>query len=127
MRWDVQSQKVDEWVTHKEGTRWPCPECGVMTSLYDQAPKRTCRHQDSCQFKTLLDARPLRINCREHGVRQVHLSWVEENSRVTLLFEQLAIDVLRESDILGVTRILRISWDEAWHIMERMVNRGKYL
>jgi transposase len=41
-----------------------------------------------------------------------------------LLFERLAIDVLRECDILGATRILRISWDEAWHLMERAVKRG---
>src|SRR4030043_318346 len=38
--------------------------------------------------------------------------------------ERLAIDVLRECDILGATRILRISWDEAWHLMERAVKRG---
>jgi transposase len=41
-----------------------------------------------------------------------------------LLFERLAIDVLRECDILGATRILRISWDEAFHLMERAVKRG---
>ena len=32
--------------------------------------------------------------------------------------------MLRESDVLGATRILRISWDEAWHILERAVARG---
>jgi len=44
--------------------------------------------------------------------------------RFTLLFEWLAIDMLRESDILRATRILRISWDEAWHILERAIERG---
>jgi transposase len=33
--------------------------------------------------------------------------------------------VLRETDVLGATRILRISWDEAWHILERAVKRGQ--
>jgi transposase len=121
---DVKNQRVDVWATHQEGIRWPCPECGAMTSLYDHAPERTWRHLDSCQFKTFLHARPPRITCKDHGVRQVRLPWSEENSRFTLLFERLAIDVLRESDILGATRILRISWDEAWHLMERAVNRG---
>jgi transposase len=37
----------------------------------------------------------------------------------------LAIDVLRETDITGATQILRISWDEAWHLMERAVARGQ--
>jgi transposase len=40
-----------------------------------------------------------------------------------VLFERLAIDVLRIYDIKGVTKILRISWDEAWHIMEKAVSR----
>jgi transposase len=52
------------------------------------------------------------------------LPWADAKARFTLLFERLAIDVLRESDILGATRILRISWDEAWHILERAVERG---
>lgn len=121
---DVENQRVDVWATHQEGIRWPCPECGVLASLYDHAPERGWRHLDSCQFKTFLHARPPRIKCKEHGVRQVRLSWAEESSRFTLLFERLAIDVLRECDILGATRILRISWDEAWHLMERAVKRG---
>jgi hypothetical protein len=37
----------------------------------------------------------------------------------------LAIDVPKETDVRGATRILRISWDEAWHLMERAVRRGR--
>lgn len=44
---------------------------------------------------------------------------------VHLLFEHLAIDVLRQCDVSGATRILRISWDEAWRLMERAVTRGR--
>jgi transposase len=50
--------------------------------------------------------------------------WAEPRSRFTLLFERLAIDVLTETDVLGAAQILRISWDEAHHIMERAVERG---
>jgi transposase len=45
-------------------------------------------------------------------------------SRFTIAFERHAIDVLLEADILGSTRLLRISWDEAWNLMERAVARG---
>jgi len=64
------------------------------------------------------------VNCKEHGVRQVRLPWADARAHFTALFERLAVDVLRESDVLGATRILRVSWDEAWHIMERAVERG---
>ena len=121
---DLVNQRVDVWAGHQDDLRWPCPECGAMMPLYDHASERIWRHLDSCQFKTFLHARPPRVNCTEHGVRQVRLPWANAKARFTLLFERLAIDVLRESDILGATRILRISWDEAWHILERAVERG---
>ncbi|HUT43093.1 MAG TPA: ISL3 family transposase [Desulfobacterales bacterium] len=122
---DVKQQRVDIWANHPEGISWPCPECGVKLSVYDHAPERVWRHLDSCQFKTLLHARIPRINCLTHGVKQVSVPWADARARFTSLFERLAIDVLKESDITGATRILRLSWDEAWHIMERAVQRGK--
>src|SRR5207247_1981060 len=64
-------------------------------------------------------------NCPEHGVRQVPLPWAEARSRFTSLFERLAIEVLLATDVSGATRILRISWDEAWAILERAVARGQ--
>src|SRR4029077_12401030 len=36
-----------------------------------------------------------------------------------------AIDVLLETDVLGGSRLLHLSWHEAWHIMERAVARGQ--
>ena len=120
----IQEQRVDVWAGHAEGLRWPCPSCGAELPLYDHSEERAWRHLDSCQFKTFLHAQPPRVKCPEHGVRQVRLPWAEPRARFTVLFERLAIDVLKETNLLGATRILRISWDEAWHIMERAVERG---
>jgi transposase len=102
-----------------------CPDCGAELPVYDHAEERAWRHLDSCQFKTFLHARPPRVRCAEHGVRQVRLPWAEPRSRFTILFERLAVDVLRECDVSGATRILRVSWDEAWGLMERAVRRGQ--
>lgn len=66
-----------------------------------------------------------RVHCGEHGVVQVRVPWAEPRSRFTLRFERLAIDVLGQCDVTGATKILRISWDEAWGIMERAVKRGR--
>jgi transposase len=105
--------------------RWACPECGHELALYDHADERVCRHLDSCQFWTYLHARTPRIDCPTHGVRQVRLPWAEARARFTTLFERLAIDLLGAADTLAAARILRISWDEAWHILERAVARGQ--
>ena len=122
---DVKQQRVDVWAAHGENAVWQCPECKKESAMYDHAEERLWRHLDSCQFKTFLHARIPRIKCTEHGVLQVLVSWAEPKSRFTVLFERLAIDVLRECDVTGATRILKISWDEAWNIMERAVERGK--
>jgi transposase len=79
---------------------------------------------DSCQFQTFLHARPQRVDCPEHGVRQARLPWAEPHSRFTLLFERFAIDVLRQTNTQAARAILGISWDEAWHLAERAVQRG---
>ena len=44
-------------------------------------------------------------------------------SRFSVLFERLAIDVVKECDVEGASRP-RLGWDEAWHLMDRAVARG---
>jgi transposase len=121
----VKEQRVEVWAGHADSARWPCPECAAPLPLYDHAEERAWRHLDSCQFQTYLHARPPRVQCPTHGVRQARLPWAAPRARFTTLFERLAIDVLRETDVQGATRILRISWDEAWEIKRRAVARGR--
>jgi transposase len=122
---DIRGERVDVWAVHEEGLRWVCPECRTELAIYDHAPERIWRHLDTCQFKTFLHARVPRVECPTHGVKQVSIPWAEAKSRFTALFERLAIDMLQVSDIEGASKILRVSWDEAWGIMERAVARGK--
>ena len=125
MELNVTGQCVEVWAEHPEGASWPCPHCARGLPLYDHAEERTWRHLDSCQYQTHLHARIPRVACGEHGVVQVTVPWAEARSRFTLLFERLAIDVLGQCDVTGATKILRVSWDEAWGIMERAVTRGR--
>jgi len=120
----VKDKRVDVWADHRSGVRLACPECARELPVYDHAEERSWRHLDSLQFLTYLHARPPRVRCPEHGTRQVALPWAEPFSRYTTLFERLAIEVLAECDVLGASRLLRLSWDEAWRLMERAVARG---
>ena len=121
---DVSGQRIDVKLAHKRGRRWPCPECGEACGLHDHAEERTWRHLDSCQFLTFIHAAIPRVDCRDHGVRQVRVPWAEPNSRFTLLFETLAIRLLLEASNSAVARLLGISWDEAQGIKARAVERG---
>jgi len=122
---DIARQHVEVHVGHPAGQRFACPECGCELGVYDHLGERVWRHLDSCQFLTYLHARPPRVSCPEHGVRQVTLPWAQVGSRFTNLFETLAIDVLQAANVKKAAAILRITWDEAWHLMERAVSRGR--
>lgn len=122
---DMTRGHVDVLVGHAKGVRVPCPECGQELAVYDHSAERTWRHLASCQFMTYLHASPPRVACPEHGVRQAHLPWAEVSSRFTRLFEALALNVLLAATVERAAELLRISWDQAWHLMERAVGRGR--
>lgn len=123
---DVEQRRVIVTVAHPEGTKFCCPECGAALACYDHAPEREWRHLDTMQFQTILKARVPRVNCPEHGVKQVSVPWAEKGSHFTLLFERLAIDVLLATQtVTGAMAILGTKWDQTWGIIERAVARGQ--
>jgi len=122
---NMSEQRVDVYVSHPARQQFACPTCGCELGVYDHQPERTWRHLDSMQFLTFLHARPPRVSCPDHGVHQVDLPWAQAGSRFTHLFEALAVDVLLAANVSRAADILRISWDEAWHLMERAVQRGR--
>jgi transposase len=123
---DVDLQLDDgEVVVSVEADRqlWGCPECGKKMRIHDYATRRW-RHLDSCQFKTILEARVPRVKCMEHGTVTVKVPWAEKHGRFTLLFERLALDVLRDCSIEAARKYLRVSWDEMDYIKQKAVDRG---
>ena len=116
--------EVHVYLEHHEQVNWPCPECGAPCKLHDHQPERQWRHLDTCQYQTILHARPPRAGCGEHGARAVKLQWAEASSRFTALFEALAIEWLKEASKKAVAGQLGLSWDEIHGIMERAVKRG---
>jgi transposase len=129
--WEVRDVKLDlkggevrVMVAAKLGATFSCPECGKPCPGYDTR-QRSWRHLDTCQFKTILVADVARVNCDEHGVKQVHVPWAEPGSGFTALMEAVVIDWLRSlASIKAVAGQLRLSWDEVDGIMGRAVKRG---
>lgn len=116
---------IDVFLGHRKRVPFACPECQMPLPLYDHAPSRSWRHLDHGGYLTWLHARVPRVFCLEHGIRRVQVPWALPEARCTIAFESHAIDVMLETTILGATRLLQISWDEAWNLMERAVARGK--
>jgi transposase len=119
------AQRVEIRLEWQEGRRPCCPECGREVGIHDWAPERAWRHLDTMQFETILRARTPRCNCPEHGVKTVTVPWAEPHGRFTALFERWAVAVLLAArSVTQAAGLLRLSWDEVHHIMERAVRRG---
>ena len=123
---DTEAQQVDVFVGHAGGMSFCCPECVRSCPVYDHTAERQWRHLDTIQFKKMLHAKPPRVECQEDGIKQASLPRAGKNSRFTLLFERLAIDVLLATQtVKGAQAILGTTWDETWHILRRAVARGQ--
>jgi len=119
----MQESTVRVRVGHEPGARFVCPECAEQCPTHDHRHRRW-RHLDTCGFTTLIEAEVPRIRCEQHGVRQIQVPWAEAGSQFTALFEAMAISWLAACALSEVAEKLRISWDEAWGIMSRAVDRG---
>lgn len=124
VRLEAETENIEVFLRHRSNARFRCPECGALLPLYDHVPLRRWRHLDHGSWLTWLQARIPRVSCLFHGIRQVSLPWALPGARCSLAFEKHAIATLLETDVLGASRLLRISWDEAWGFMERAVGRG---
>lgn len=120
---DPKAEEVRVLIEAVAGTRFPCPQCKQPCPGYDSR-RRSFRHLDTCQFKTLLDADVPRIQCAEHGVLQIDIPWAEPNSGFTALMEALIIDWLQETSIQAVSRRMHLTWDQIDGVMQRAVRRG---
>jgi transposase len=119
----AQQEEVRVTIEAQGSARFTCPSCDKPCPRYDSR-RRSWRHLDTCQFRTLLVADVPRVECPEHGVVQVHVPWAEPGSGLTALMEALIIDWLKEASIQAVSRLLRLSWDQIDGVMQRAVARG---
>lgn len=121
----MMESKVTVKLVHDSMAKFPCPTCGIECAVYDHRP-RQWRHLDTCSFVTMIEAEVPRIECKVHGILQALVPWAESGSRFTALFEALSISWLKVAPVNAVAERMKISWDEAWGIMERAVDRGMH-
>jgi transposase len=122
---DKENQRVDIYVEHSAGFAFPCPECQKQCSVYDHTKEREFRHLNVCQMATFIHVRLPRIECSEHGVKQIISGLGDEKSTMTYEFEGFVIDVQKECSTESVCRLLDIGWHTCWEVMEDAVERGQ--
>jgi transposase len=119
----VKQEEVTVTIAARAGLRHPCPSCSKPCPGYDTR-RRSWRHLDTCQFKTILVADVPRVECSEHGVLQIDVPWAAPDSGFTVLMECFIIDWLLEASISAVARRMHLTWDEIDGVKQRAVKRG---
>ena len=122
---DMDKNQVDIYLKWPYLTDGTCPECGKICKIHDRREERIWRHLDTCQLKTFIHCNTPRVKCSEHKTKTMEVPWAEDMSRFTKQFERIAIQFLECSENRSKTaEVLRLSWDEMNHIMEKAVKRG---
>jgi hypothetical protein len=65
-----------------------------------------------------------RTDCPEDGVLRITVPWAREGSRFTLLFEQAALMLVREMPVLAAARIIGVTDQRLWRIVEHYVTKA---
>ena len=116
--------RVDIWLEHSPGLRFPCPRCKQVLPVYDHTAERSWRHLDTCDYETWLHARLPRVACPDHGTLQAKPPLSDPHARITHTMESRCIDVLKECSRKGAAKLTGMSWDEVDAVMHRAVERG---
>lgn len=119
----MQPNQLHLEVAAARGGLFPCPACGKLCTAHDFA-EFTWRHLNFFQHHCYVTAKVPRTDCREHGVLRINVPWAREGSRFTLLFEQVAIMLVREMPVLAAARIIGITDQRLWRIIEHYVTKA---
>ena len=120
---DEQPNELHLEVAAERGALFACPDCGRLCKAHDFA-EFTWRHLNFFQHHCTITAKVPRTNCPEHGVKRIQVPWAREGSRFTLLFEQAAITLVREMPVLAAARIMEITDQRLWRIVEHYVTQA---
>src|SRR5579875_654295 len=122
VEFDRDAKRLDLRVDFSRGATFCCPECDRSgLGAYDTEEK-TWRHMDFWQHQTYLTARVPRVECPEHGVRQVSLPWARPRSGFTLLFEALIMAMVSEMPVNAVAGLVGERDTRIWRVVHHYVD-----
>jgi transposase len=130
--WKLVSQRLDTGthphqlhleVAAERGALFPCPTCGKRCKAHEFA-EFTWRHLNFFQHHCYVTAKVPRTDCPEDGILRIKVPWAREGSRFTLLFEQAVLVLVREMPVLAAARIIGVTDQRLWRIVEHYVTKA---
>jgi transposase len=124
---DAEAGRLDLFLDFPRGARFACPEpgCSERQCPVHDTEEKTWRHLDFFQYHAYLHARVPRVQCPEHGVRQVAVSWARPGSGFTLLFEALLITFGAAMPVAKVAAFTGEQDTRIWRVLHHYVQRER--
>jgi transposase len=107
-----------------KGSVFPCPVCSRLCHVYD-SDEATWRHLNFFQYKCYLHARKPRVECPDHKVLTVGVPWSRPDSGFSLLFEALAMMLVRQMPVAAAGRIVGEHDTRLWRIINYYVAKSR--
>ena len=124
-RFDAATKRLDIDIDFGRGGRFPCPECARADCPVHDTAMKTWRHLDFFQHQAFLNARTPRISCPDCGVRLVNVPWARPGSGFTLLFEALAMMLMKAMPVLAAGHIVGEHDTRMWRILHHWVEQAR--
>ena len=117
--------RLDLTVAFPKGSRFPCPDCGMLDQGVYDTTEREWRHLDFFQHQAYLHAKVPRISCTKCGVKTVSVPWARPKSGFTLLFEALVLQLAQHMAIEPLAAIVHAHSDSIWRILDHYVEKAR--
>jgi len=123
IQFTLEKKQLDLHIDFTVGSQLSCPCCEVSCPVHDTTQKKW-RHLDFFNHKTYLHARIPRVQCPEHGVRQVTIPWARTGSGFTLLFESFVMTLAADMPVKCIADLVGVTDKRLWRIVEHYVEEA---
>jgi transposase len=113
--------RLEVEINYQNGSLFNCPKCGKKCKVKDSKIFRW-RHLNFFQWECYITARVPRTRCDEDKVLQVTVPWSRSRSGFTLLFESLALVLMRDMLVNRVAKLLHEHDTRLWRLINYYVN-----
>ena len=103
-----------------------CPHCGKICDVYDTPrpndPAKLWRSLDMGNEITVLEYKPHRVVCPEHGIVTAFVPWAYPHACFTREFDQQVTWMARQMSKTAVSEYMRITWPTVGRCISRVKN-----
>ncbi len=122
---DAELHRLDIHVSFERGARFPCPEGDRDDCAVHDITEKEWRHLNFFEHEAYLHAGVPRVRCPQHGVRLIQVAWARPGSGFTLLFEALAMLLMREMPVKAAARIVGEHDTRLWRVLMHHVDAAR--